>query len=92
MIQRIVSKYTARAKPKSALQAARNLMSTGFRPACKMYSGRQQVFNYTVERRIERGFCQCLISSIKGEVKKKHLFLGWKFSCFSAYSIEQDLF
>ena len=68
MIQRIVSKYTARAKTKSALQAARNLMSTGFRPACKMYSGRQQVFNYTVKRRIERGLCQCLIGCVTGQV------------------------
>ena len=35
---------------------------------------------------------QFLISSIKGEVKKKHVSFGWNFSCFSAHSIEQDLF
>jgi hypothetical protein len=33
-----------------------------------------------------------LNSSIKGEVKKKHLSLGWNFSCFSAHSIELVLF
>ena len=57
-----------------------------------MYSGRQQVFNYTVERRIERGLCQCLISSIKVEVKRKHISFGWNFSSFAAHLIEQDLF
>jgi hypothetical protein len=34
----------------------------------------------------------CLISSIKGEVKKKHLSAGWRFSCFAAHMMEQDLF
>jgi hypothetical protein len=34
----------------------------------------------------------CLISSIKGEVKKKHFCAGWNFSCFSAHWMEQDLF
>jgi uncharacterized membrane protein len=33
-----------------------------------------------------------LISSIKGEVKKKHISFGWTFSCFSAHSIERVLF
>jgi hypothetical protein len=33
-----------------------------------------------------------LVSSIKEEVKKKHLSLGWKFSCFSAHTIERELF
>ena len=33
-----------------------------------------------------------LVSSIKGEVKKKHISLGWNFSCFSAHLIERDLF
>ncbi len=32
-----------------------------------------------------------LISSIKGEVKKKHISNGWTFSCFTAQWIEQDL-
>src|SRR4029077_13399756 len=32
------------------------------------------------------------ISSIKGEVKKKHSCAGWNFSCFSAHVMEQDLF
>jgi len=34
----------------------------------------------------------CPISSIKGEVKKKHFSAGWKFSCFAAHIIEQDLY
>jgi hypothetical protein len=34
----------------------------------------------------------CLVSSIKVEVKKKHLSNGWRFSCFAAHFIEQDLF
>src|ERR1700693_2256280 len=33
-----------------------------------------------------------LVSSIKGEVKKKHFSFGWNFSCFSAHSIELVLF
>jgi hypothetical protein len=33
-----------------------------------------------------------LVSSIKGEVKKKHISFGWNFSCFAAHLIEQDLF
>src|ERR1700683_1971427 len=36
-------------------------------------------------------FSSHLISSIKGEVKKKHLSFGWNFSCFSAPLIERDL-
>jgi hypothetical protein len=35
---------------------------------------------------------QVLVSSIKGEVKKKHISFGRKFSCFSAQLFEQDLF
>jgi len=35
---------------------------------------------------------QVLVSSIKVEVKKKHLSNGWTFSCFAAHFIEQDLF
>ena len=34
----------------------------------------------------------CLISSIKVEVKKKHLSCGWSFSCFAAHLIKRDLF
>src|SRR5580704_12047947 len=33
-----------------------------------------------------------LMSSIKGEVKKKHISFGWSFFCFSAHLIERDLF
>ena len=33
-----------------------------------------------------------LISSIKGEVKKKHFRIGRNFSCFAAHLIELDLF
>ncbi len=33
-----------------------------------------------------------LVSSIKGEVKKKHLSDGWNFSCFAAHLIERGLF
>jgi hypothetical protein len=33
-----------------------------------------------------------LMSSLKGEVKKKHTANGWIFSCFSAHLFEQDLF
>ena len=33
-----------------------------------------------------------LISSIKGEVKKKHISINWKFCCFSAHMIERELF
>src|SRR5258707_4120629 len=33
-----------------------------------------------------------LVSSIKVEVKKKHISDGWTFSCFAAHLIEQDLF
>jgi len=32
------------------------------------------------------------MSSLKGEVKKKHTANGWIFSCFSAHLFEQDLF
>jgi len=32
------------------------------------------------------------VCSIKEEVKKKHFCAGWKFSCFAAHWIEQDLF
>src|SRR5271154_3738251 len=32
------------------------------------------------------------VSSIKGEVKKKRLSIGWNFSCFAARLSEQDLF
>jgi hypothetical protein len=32
------------------------------------------------------------ISSIKVEVKKKHISTGCDFSCFSAHWMEQDLF
>ena len=35
---------------------------------------------------------QLPIGSIKEEVKKKHFSLGWKFSCFSAHTIERELF
>jgi hypothetical protein len=35
---------------------------------------------------------QLLVSSIKGEVKKKHLSDGWNFSCFAAHLIERGLF
>jgi CRISPR/Cas system CSM-associated protein Csm3 (group 7 of RAMP superfamily) len=31
-------------------------------------------------------------SSIKGKVKKKHFSAGRNFSCFTAHSIERDLF
>jgi hypothetical protein len=31
-------------------------------------------------------------SSIKGEVKKKHICFGRSFSCFPAHWIERDLF
>ena len=31
-------------------------------------------------------------TSIKGEVKKKHISFGWNFSCFAAHLIELDLF
>jgi hypothetical protein len=33
-----------------------------------------------------------LVSSLKGEVKKKHHSNGWIFSCFAAHLFEQDLF
>jgi hypothetical protein len=32
------------------------------------------------------------VSSIKGEVKKKHISNDWTFSCFAAHLIEEDLF
>jgi hypothetical protein len=35
---------------------------------------------------------QLLISSIKVEVKKKHISFGRDFSCFPAHWMEQDLF
>jgi hypothetical protein len=35
---------------------------------------------------------QLLISSIKEEVKKKHISFGRNFSCFSAHLIERDVF
>ena len=35
---------------------------------------------------------QVPVSSIKGEVKKKHLSDGWNFSCFAAHLIERGLF
>ena len=33
-----------------------------------------------------------LVSSIKVEVKEKHISFGWNFSCFAAHLIKQDLF
>src|SRR6266404_7772530 len=30
--------------------------------------------------------------AIKGEVKKKHVSIGWNFSCFAAHLNERDLF
>jgi hypothetical protein len=33
-----------------------------------------------------------LESSIKVEVKKKHISNGWNFSCFAAHWMERDLF
>jgi hypothetical protein len=35
---------------------------------------------------------QRLVSSIKVEVKKKHVPFGWNFSCFAAQVMEQNLF
>jgi hypothetical protein len=35
---------------------------------------------------------QLPISSIKVEVKKKHISNSWSFSCFAAHLFEQDLF
>ena len=35
---------------------------------------------------------QVLISSIKGEVKKKHISNGWTFSWFAAHLIEREVF
>ena len=40
----------------------------------------------------EQNYCQVLICSLKGEVKKKHNSNGWIFSCFAAHLFEQDLF
>jgi hypothetical protein len=34
---------------------------------------------------------EVLVCSIKVEVKKKHISLGWNFACFAAHVIEQDL-
>jgi hypothetical protein len=45
---------------------------------------------FFVQRRVLAATCP--ISSIKGEVKKKHFSAGWKFSCFAAHIIEQDLY
>jgi hypothetical protein len=45
-----------------------------------------------VERKLISRFGEVLISSIKGEVKKKHLCCGRSFSCFAAHVMEQDLF
>jgi len=42
--------------------------------------------------RIRIGGMAVLVSSIKGEVKKKHTSFGWNFSCFSAHLIKRDLF
>ncbi len=36
--------------------------------------------------------CQLLVSSIKVEVKKKHISCGWNFSCFAAHLLERDRF
>jgi len=36
--------------------------------------------------------CQDLISSIKVEVKKKHISCGRNFSCIAAHWMEQDRF
>jgi hypothetical protein len=44
------------------------------------------------ETRAAFPYSTCLISSIKEEVKKKHISFGRNFSCFSAHSIERDLF
>jgi hypothetical protein len=41
---------------------------------------------------MERGVMEkinSLMSSIKGEVKKKHISCGWTFSCFAAHLIDQ---
>jgi hypothetical protein len=47
--------------------------------------------NYMVLMRLGMGR-QVPISSIKEEVKKKHLCNGWTFSCFAAHLTELDLF
>jgi len=61
----------------------------------------QNSFPLRLERVIHReriasrwrpAFSSHLISSIKEEVKKKHISFGWNFSCFSAHLIERDLF
>jgi len=43
-------------------------------------------------RRMRWPGAQVPISSLKGEVKKKHHSNGWSFSCFAAHFFEQDLF
>jgi len=52
--------------------------------------------NPTIERHTNSPLADstrlCLVSSIKGEVKKKHISFGRTFSCFSAHLIERDLF
>jgi membrane protease YdiL (CAAX protease family) len=44
-----------------------------------------------VRHLVKRRYRRCLVSSIKVEVKKKHISLGWNFACFAAHVIEQDL-
>jgi hypothetical protein len=41
---------------------------------------------------LETGTHSPWISSIKGEVKKKHSSCGWSFSFFAAHWMEQDWF
>jgi hypothetical protein len=41
---------------------------------------------------LDEVFWEVPISSLKGEVKKKHNTVGWIFSCFAAHLCEQDLF
>ena len=42
--------------------------------------------------KVDQNKSKLLVSSIKGEVKKKHISVGWTFSCFAAHLIERDLF
>jgi hypothetical protein len=53
---------------------------------------RFQIIRTLIAKEIALNHFLALVSSIKGEVKEKHISSGWTFPCSAAHLIEQDLF
>src|SRR5260370_3756278 len=72
-------------------------LSAALRPSplarfCSVYSAAESITKAVIPVLPHLYTGKCLISSIKGKVKKKHSCNGRNFSCFGAHMIEQDLF